>query len=348
MYKNIFNLQRILIFIVIGCFQPTHSQNSTYQISTVAFYNAENLFDTENNPNTYDEDYTPEGKKLWTEERLREKLRNLSGVISQIGYAKTNQAPAIIGLAEIENKSVLMQLMQQEALQNTDYDFAHFESPDKRGIDVALLFDRKRFTVSASKKHMLLLKDEEGKRIYTRDQLCVSGYLGDDLIYIIINHWPSRRGGTKRSNPKRVEAAKLCAKITDSIYQITPNAKLIIMGDFNDDPTDDSFKAILKTKADRNLCLATNDLYNPMENMKNKGMGTLAYRDHWNIFDQLIFSKSLLDSTGLQLYQTKIFKPKFLTQKKGKYKGYPKRTSNTEVGYSDHFPVYSYLIKRIN
>lgn len=348
MYKNIFNLNRVLIYVAIWYSQSNIAQSGTYQISTIAFYNAENLFDTEDDPNTYDEDYTPEGKKIWTEKRLHEKLYNLSYVISQIGFTKTKQAPAILGLAEIENKAVLMQLIQQEALQNTDYDLVHFDSPDKRGIDVALLFDRKRFTVTDSKKHVLLLKDEKGKRIYTRDQLCVSGYLGDDLIYILVNHWPSRRGGIKKSNSKRIEAAKLCAKITDSIYQITPNAKLIIMGDFNDDPTDDSFKAILKTKANRNLCLSTNALYNPMENMKNKGMGTLAYRDHWNIFDQLIFSKPLLDSTGLQLFQTKIFRPKYLTQKKGKYKGYPKRTSSTEVGYSDHFPVYSYLIKRMN
>lgn len=343
------NLKTTLQFVVyLFAINTFKAQTATYQISTLAFYNLENLFDADDDPFTYDEEYTPTGKKVWTEEKINLKLDNLSHVISQIGLQKTTQPPALIGLSEVENKNILLRLITHSNLSKIDYGIAHFNSPDKRGIDVALLYDRKRFKLTNSKKHVLFLKDEYGKRIYTRDQLCVSGFLGNDLIYCLVNHWPSRRGGEKRSRSKRIQAAKLSLKITDSIYKITPNANIVLMGDFNDDPTNTSLKKILKTKSRINHKTDTNYFYNPMERMKKKGLGTLAYRDKWNIFDQLIFSNSMLDSLGITLYQTHIFSPKYLLQKKGRYKGYPKRTSLTEIGYSDHFPVYSYLIKRID
>jgi len=266
------NLKITLLFVVyLFAINTFKAQTATYQISTLAFYNLENLFDADDDPFTYDEEYTPTGKKVWTEEKINLKLDKLSHVISQIGLQKTTQPPALIGLSEVENKNILLRLITHSNLSKIDYGIAHFNSPDKRGIDVALLYDRKRFKLTNSKKHVLFLKDEYGKRIYTRDQLCVSGFLGNDLIYCLVNHWPSRRGGEKRSRSKRIQAA-----------------------------------------------------------------------------NQLIFSNSMLDSLGITLYQTHIFSPKYLLQKKGKYKGYPKRTSLTEIGYSDHFPVYSYLIKRID
>lgn len=341
MFKNYIKLFFLMVSIKL------FSQTSTYQISTIAFYNVENLFDTINNKYTYDADYTPNGKKLWSTKRLNIKLNNLSYAISQIGHKETKKAPAIIGLAEVENKEILLQLIAQKHLTNTDYGIAHFNSPDKRGIDVALLYDRDRFKLTGSKKHTLFLKNNEGNRIFTRDQLCVSGFLGNDLIYFIVNHWPSRRGGEKRSRNKRIQAAKLSLKITDSIYSITPNANIVLLGDFNDDPNNDSFKKILKTKGTKKEKHNCNYFYNPMEKMKKAGQGSLAYRDKWNVFDQIIFSNSLIDSVGIKAYKTAIFKPKYLCQSKGKYKGYPKRTTLKEVGFSDHFPVYSFLIKRI-
>jgi len=324
------------------------AQNSIYKISTIAFYNLENLFDTNNDPEIFDEEYTPEGKKAWDTTKVALKIKNLSTVISQIGVKKTKFPPAIVGVSEVENRGILQQLINHPSLRTIDYGIVHRNSPDKRGIDVALLYDRSRFRLTNSTKHLLLLKDQFQKRIYTRDQLCVSGFLGGDLIYFIVNHWPSRRGGSKKSESKRIEAAKLTLKITDSIRKVTKDANIIIMGDFNDNPTDTSFKKILKTK---NKILSNSKLpylFNPMEQMKKQGKGTLAYRDKWSVFDQLLFSNSLLDSVGLQLYQTKIFSPKYLIQSSGKYKGYPKRSSNNKIGYSDHFPVYSYLIKRID
>jgi len=343
------NQQFIIYTLIIIFFKSiSYSQKSTYQISTVAFYNLENLFDEKDDPSIFDEEYTPTGRKAWTDKKIALKLENLSFVISQIGIKKTKQPPALLGVSEVENKGILQRLIEHPNLINIDYGIAHFNSPDRRGIDVALLFDRNRFRLTYKNKHVLHLKDQNNKRIYTRDQLCVSGYLGDELIYCIVNHWPSRRGGEKRSQPKRMEAARLTHRITDSIYKIAPTANIIVMGDFNDDPTNISLKKILKTKEILDTNSEANYLYNPMEQMKKRGLGTLAYRDKWNIFDQLLFSNSMLDSTGLQLYKTKIYSPKYLTQKYGKYKGYPKRSTDTEIGYSDHFPVYSYLIKRIH
>jgi len=338
----------IILIFTLTIFRTTiYSQKYTHQISTIAFYNLENLFDESDDPNTFDEEYTPKGAKAWTTEKIALKIKNLSTVISQIGAEKTKLPPALLGVSEVENREIVQRLVSHPNLKNVDYGIAHFNSPDRRGIDVALLYDRKRFKLTNVKKHLLFLTDQFDKRIYTRDQLCVSGLLGEDLIYCIVNHWPSRRGGEKKSQPRRIEAAKLTKRITDSIYKITPNANVIIMGDFNDDPINNSFKKILKTQSKILLVSEFPYLFNPMEKMKKKGMGTLAYRDKWNIFDQLLFSNSMLDSIGIQLYQTKIFAPKYLTQKQGKYKGYPKRSGTNGIGYSDHFPVYSYLIKRI-
>ena len=326
------------------------AQQKKYAIITIAFYNLENLFDYEDDPITFDEDYLPDGKNLWNEKKFNKKLENLATVIFQIGHKLTGNAPVILGVAEVENRFVLEKLTEQPQLKNANYGIAHFNSPDRRGIDVGLLYNRDQFQLENTRKHRLDLKDETGKPIYTRDQLCVSGYLGEELFYFIINHWPSRRGGEKRSEPKRIEAAKLTKKITDSIHTKTKDPNIVIMGDFNDDPNNKSFKKILSTKSNILNNYNYPYLYNPFEKMHKLGIGSLAYRDKWNLFDQIIVSNSLLDSIGFKLYKTNIYKPKFLTNTKGKYKGYPLRTfsgGKYNAGYSDHFPAYIYLVKKI-
>lgn len=341
--------KQLFIYIVTVIFFKNNvvSQKVLYNISTVAFYNLENLFDAENDPLIFDNDYTPEGRHHWTFEKLTIKLNNITKVMATIGSEKNSLPPAIIGLAEVENRKVLQLLVQHKNLNEVDYGIVHYNSPDRRGIDVALLFDRNRFRLTHSQKHELFLNDLFGNRVYTRDQLCISGFLGNSLLYCVVNHWPSRRGGVKISEYKRIEAAKLTKKITDSIYNITPNANIIVMGDFNDDPTNKSFKKILSTKGNKKAVTNMPYLYNPFEKMKKKGLGTLAYKDKWNIFDQLIFSSPMLNHNDLQLYKTQIFSPKYVIESTGKYKGYPKRFShNTSQGFSDHFPVYSYLISR--
>lgn len=322
-----------------------------YKIATVAFYNLENLFDCEDDELTFDNDYTPLGKNNWTENRLDDKLEKLAYTISNIGKNKANQSPVLLGVAEVENRNVLDRLIDHPNLQHTDYGIAHFDSPDRRGIDVALLFDRRVFKFTNAQKHRLDLKTEFDEVVYTRDQLCVSGYLGKDLIYCIVNHWPSRRGGQKRSEPRRIQAAKLTKRVIDSINQITKNAKVIIMGDFNDNPNNKSFKKILNTKKVKTADSNWNYLYNPMESMYQKGLGSLGYRDQWSLFDQIILSKSLLDSTDWHLWSSHIYNSKYLKNGSGRYKGYPKRTfagGKYQSGYSDHFPVYLFLIKKVS
>jgi len=333
--------------VVLFCCKTMFSQQ--YKIVTVAFYNLENLFDCEDDVLTFDNDYTPKGKNNWTEERLEIKLENLAHTILKIGKDKTQKSPAFIGVAEIENRNILERLIDHPILANTDYGIAHFNSPDRRGIDVAFLYDRKLFKLTNAQKHHLDLKTALGETIYTRDQLCVSGYLGTELMYCIVNHWPSRRGGLKRSEPRRIQAAKLSQRILDSIQEIDKNAKIMMMGDFNDNPNNVSFKKVLNTKNKKNPKAKKNYLYNPMEVMYKKGLGSLGYRDQWSLFDQILISKALVDSSGWHYWSAHIYNPKHLKNERGRYKGYPKRTfagGKYQTGYSDHFPVYVYLIKK--
>lgn len=321
-----------------------------YKIITVAFYNVENLFDYEDDPLTFDDDRTPEGKDHWTQEIYEAKVRNMAKVISEIGQDVTGTSPTIIGLCEVENRRVLEDLVNDSALIKKNYGIVHFDSPDRRGIDVAFLYQKKLFTPTNYKAHELFLyqDNDRSKRIYTRDQLLVSGMLDGEKIHIIVNHWPSRSGGEERSRPKRIKAAELNKRIIDSLFSDDPYAKIITMGDMNDDPSSPSIKDVLKTKIEReNMTLK--ELYNPMEKMYKKGMGTLAYRDAWNLFDQIIISAELTkkDYSTYRFYKAGIFNKTYLQTPRGQYKGYPFRSfaNGYTGGYSDHFPVYIYLIK---
>ncbi|MFV8225214.1 endonuclease/exonuclease/phosphatase family protein [Christiangramia aquimixticola] len=319
-----------------------------YHIETIAFYNVENLFDTENDTLTFDDDRTPLGKDKWTQERYRVKIANIARVLSEIGTERTGKPPLVIGLCEIENRSVLEDLISHPLLTDFKYGIAHYDSPDERGIDVALLYRKEKFLPLNSQARKLLIFDAE-KRDYTRDQLVVSGLVHGEEINFIVNHWPSRSGGEAKSAYKREKAALLNKRIIDSLYRLDPKAKIISMGDFNDDPTNISFKKILQTKSDI-IGLKEQELYNPMEKMLKNGQGTLAYRDSWNLFDQFYVSQSLVsrDFKGFQFYKAGIFNKPFLISQNGQYRGYPRRTygsSGYEPGYSDHFPIYMYLIK---
>nr|WP_245566898.1 endonuclease/exonuclease/phosphatase family protein [Christiangramia portivictoriae] len=321
-----------------------------YHIETIAFYNVENLFDTVDDTLTFDDDRTALGKDNWTEERYAVKIANISRVLSEIGTLESKKPPLVIGLCEIENKKVLEDLIGHPNLAKFNYKIVHYDSPDERGIDVALLYRSQSFVVTNSQARKLMIYDND-KRDYTRDQLVVSGMAMGQETHFIVNHWPSRSGGEAKSSYKREKAAMLNKRIIDSIYQEDPKARIIGMGDFNDDPTNKSFKKFLQTKAEiKNL--KEGDLYNPMENMLKRGRGTLAYRDSWNLFDQFYLSESLLSRTseGFQYYKAGIFNAPYLITQSGQYRGYPMRTygsSGYQPGYSDHFPVYLYLIKAV-
>jgi len=327
-----------------------------YKIRTIAFYNVENLFDIENDTLIFDDDRTPEGKDNWTLERYTKKLDNISKVLSEIGSENSGNSPDIIGICEVENLTVIEDLIGHPNLQDKGYQIVHYDSPDERGIDVALLFKEDAFLPTSFASHRLLLIDDDDQRNYTRDQLVVGGLLDNEQLYFLVNHWPSRSGGEARSRPNRMAAAKLNKRIIDSIQRLDAYAKIIGMGDFNDDPNNDSFKKILKTKAVRNPKkgeqnqFEQGNLLNPMEKLYKKGVGSLAYRDKWNLFDQIYFTANLVQSKkgDYRFWKSGVFNAPYLVTKKGQYKGYPFRTyagGSYAGGYSDHFPVFLYLIK---
>ncbi|GGW25288.1 endonuclease/exonuclease/phosphatase family protein [Arenibacter certesii] len=343
-------VKRFILLLFFSIILGTYSQEpKSYQIRTISFYNVENLFDIHKDSLIFDDDYTPLGKNQWTKERYQDKLNQITKVLSQIGRDVTNSAPDIIGLSEIENRTVLIDLISHPTLRELEYDIIHFDSPDERGIDVALLFRKTAFLPTSFRSHRLLLTKQDEFRDYTRDQLVVGGLLDGESMYFIVNHWPSRSGGEARSRPNRIAAAKLNKRIIDSIIQQSPEAKVISMGDLNDDPTDYSLKKILKIKTKEEI-LEPTELYNPMENLHKKGIGSLAYRDRWNLFDQIYFTANLyLDPhPGYKFWKAGIYNPSYLIDKKGRYKGYPLRTyanGNYVGGYSDHFPVFIFLIR---
>lgn len=305
---------------------------------TVAFYNLENLFDTKNNPNTLDDDFTPKGVKQWNYKRFKRKINKLAKVISQIGVEKSLYAPAIIGVVEVENRQVLEEMLQTKFLKNEHYGIVHYDSPDERGIDVALLFKKELFELINSKTFPLFLEGENGNRDYTRDILLVEGKLNGELIYVIVNHWPSRRSGVDETEEKRIKAANLVTTIVNDITAKIENSKIIVMGDFNDDPTSKSVKQFL----------VNTSFFNPMEKLISNGNGTLNHKKNWHLFDQIIFSKNFLNpNSNKHVFKyAEVFDKYFLKEWKGKYKGNPFRTfigKRYLGGFSDHFPVYVYL-----
>lgn len=353
-YQFSINLRQVALFLVAVLLNNPYSlaqERKDYNIYTVAFYNVENLFDTEDDPITFDDDRTPLGKDLWTIEKYQDKIKNIARVISEVGFETTNTAPAVIGLCEIENLQVLEDLVNHPLLAKYNYSIVHYDSPDRRGIDVALLYQNSLFSLEESQSRRLLLYELEdpSKRVFTRDQLVVSGSLNGEAIHLIVNHWPSRSGGEAKTNYRREKAAALNKEIIDSLYQKSPHSKIISMGDFNDGPDNKSFKKVLKTSGDRNT-IGVQEMYNPMEVLAKKGKGSLAYRDGWNLFDQILISESLLGSReGLQFYQAGIFNMPYLITLSGQYRGYPFRSydySGYTGGFSDHFPVFVYLVSQ--
>jgi len=336
----------ISIFIILIGANISNAQN--YNISAIGFYNLENLFDTIDSPDTWDIEFTPNGTKNWNSKKYKQKLHNMAVVIEKVAKKKSKDGLAILGVSEIENRSVLEDLVKEPELAPRRYNIIHFDSDDRRGIDLGVLYQAKYFTPKSAKPIPVYLYSGK-ERVFTRDILYVSGLFYGEMIHIMVNHWPSRRGGEAKTSPWREAAAAECKKVVDSLTAIDPLAKIIIMGDLNDNPTNPSVKKVLKTK--RKIKKVTKEnMYNPMENYYRKGIGTTAYRDSWSLFDQLILSYGWLpkDQDGLRFHKAKIYNKNYLVQKKGHFKGYPKRTfAGGEFinGYSDHFPVYMYVIK---
>ncbi len=362
------------VFIVFLSIFTAQSQQKKYLVHTVAFYNFENLFDTINNPNN-DEEWLPNGAQNWTSEKYLQKLENLSRVLSEIGTnEQQHNAPVLIGGCEIENRHVLDDLVQTNKMINFDYGVVHFDSPDWRGIDVALLYQKKHFqptsfvniplliyrnklkTIETKEKETDEDKAEKDKievdgkeRVYTRDILLVTGLLDGEEINVLVNHWPSRSGGEKKSSPFREEAGRLVKRTMDSIYKVNPDSKIIIMGDLNDGSYNKSVKEGIGAKLKKEQ-VQKFGVYNPFEQMAKNGDASLFYRDAGDIFDQIMVSDQLItpEYNTFKYWKSGIYNKPYMVQTTGQYKGYPLRHQATEIGFSDHFPVYVYLIKQMN
>lgn len=307
---------------------------------TVAFYNLENLFDTHDDALTKDDDFLPSSEKRWTPRRYRKKIRKLGYTISQIGSEISGLLPVIVGLAEVENKLVVQDLIDSKFLKDHGYAVVHYDSSDERGIDVALIYNEVLFKVQRSDTYSVHLVDADGEPDHTRDILLVEGQLNGEKNYVLVNHWPSRRAGKHETEPARLAASNRLSEIIDEIKTRDADPKIIVMGDFNDGPNDLSIRQLVNTHG----------LYNPMEFLISYFKGSLNHKLEWFLFDQILFSTNFFEyrPNSHSFSKAHIFDSEFLKQFKGKYKGTPFRTyvgSKYKGGYSDHFPVYIHLKK---
>lgn len=345
-------MRLLICFVLIaGCHQPLTAQSLNRKAVVAAFYNLENFYDTVDNPLVNDDDFTPRGIKKYGSEIYLDKIAKLSKVISQIGKEYVKTGPVLLGVAEIENDTVLTDLLQHPLLRHRNYRFIHFDSRDLRGIDVALIYRPAFFIPEFAEKLQVELPKESKEAYFTRDILYVRGWLAGERIHIYVNHWPSRRGGEERSSPAREAVATVCKLHIRQVQENEPDAKILVMGDLNDDPNSASICKVLGAKALQTET-GKGELYNPWSALYAQGLGTLANRDAWGLFDQIMVSESWLhpDQSGFYFYKPFIFHPSFLTENTGRYRSYPMRTwdGNTyRGGYSDHFPTYIVLLKKI-
>ena len=343
-------MKRFLLILSVMALAATSvvAQDKPYM---VAFWNFENLFDIYNDPETHDDEFTPEGIKKWNETKYQKKLSNLERVIFDMA-AINKDYPVVMGVSEIENRSVLEDLVSQPKLKGAKYRICHFDSPDARGVDVAFLYRADVFKLEGSDN--IKLNVPELPNFRTRDLVVMWGTIEGEPFYFLVSHWPSRLGGKEASQFKRDACAKQIREIKDSLLQANPATKVVVMGDFNDDATDASLVKVMGAKGKLKE-LETGDFFNPYVQMLKAGLGTLAYQDSWNLFDNICVTENLVNGTygNLRLIKGKkfygnIFTRPYMLQQEGQYKGYPLRTfvtNNFQNGFSDHFPVYIYIGK---
>ncbi|MBO7189317.1 MAG: endonuclease/exonuclease/phosphatase family protein [Alistipes sp.] len=318
---------------------------------SVVFYNLENLFDIYNDPETHDDEFTPQGVKQWNQTRYEKKLWNMERVLFDIA-AQQKEYPIVIGVSEIENRTVLEDLISQPKLKGGNYRICHYDSPDARGVDVAFLYRSDVFKLEGSDNIKLHVEGLPNFR--TRDLVVMWGTIEEEPFYFLVSHWPSRLGGKEASQFKRDACAKQIREIKDSLLRENPATKVIVMGDLNDDATDASIVEVMGAKGSV-AELQPGDFFNPYNEMLRAGLGTLAYQDEWNLFDNICVTENLVNAEkgtlriikGKKFYGN-IFTRPYMLQLEGQYKNYPLRTfvsNNFQDGYSDHFPVYIYIGK---
>lgn len=308
----------------------------------LAFYNCENLFDTKHDSLKRDGDFLPGGNHNWNTYKYWQKQKNISKVISTLGGW---EAPAIVGLAEVENLHVLINLVYNTSLKKHKYKILHYPSPDRRGIDVAMIYRPEKVEIIESKPIGVRFPFDTASR--TRDILYAKiVVLYTDTLHLFINHWPSRWGGQFQTEPKRVYIAKKIKALADSIRQQNSCSNIIIMGDLNDTPSNKSLVEGLEVSSPKNMTSHLIDLMIPYE---QEGKGTHYHKGEiggsWSVLDHAIVSKSLLESCGsLQIKHQKamVFKAPFIMENVAGVEK-PFRTylgMRYHGGYSDHLPIY--------
>ncbi len=326
----------LLLTIFTACKQTTDTNTIP-----IAFYNCENLFDTNNDPDVDDDDFTPTGKYHYTQKVYHQKLHNIATVIQSMA---NGDGPTIMGMAEVENPNVLNDLCSQPELNRKNYKYIITSGPDPRGINVALLYKSDLFTPLSTEKIRVDLSAFGNSK--TRDILHVSGILNADTIHIFVNHWPSRLGEEETSIAKRQAAANADKQALEALYKTNPNARVIFMGDFNDNPDDVTITHTLGAVAEK-ANTSVSSLYNPWINIYKSGEGTEEFRNHWNLFDQIMLSGNMLNQgQHLHYLKAEIYKPDFIVDHYKDHKGQPHRSfvgTHWINGYSDHFPVIMYL-----
>lgn len=333
MIKRIQSFLMAIAILIIGIFTSC-SQTQPDPTYRIAFYNVENLFDTIPNPLKEDLDFTPTSKGNWNTEKYFKKLNDLSRVVEAMEY------PALIGFAEVENATVLNDLCQ--TIGQPYYRYLHHESPDNRGIDVALLYQPEYFRPLADLAIPLQI-DIDGKDRFTRDILHVTGIFlpTGDTLDLFVNHWPSRRGGLAQSEHRRIAASDTLTNHIHSLKFERQHPYIIIMGDFNDEPSNKSLLQLVDNQ--RNS--GNYELFNIAMADHKKGQGTYNYRGNLNMLDQFIINQHMMDASisGLKFHQFKIFSPSFLLFDHPRFGLSPNRTyggPNYYGGTSDHLPIY--------
>lgn len=325
----------LTLFLFWGGKACCQAEDSTVRKYRVMFYNAENFFDPFSDSTEKDLEFTPEGTRRWTPRKYRDKRNKLYKLIVAAGQGTM---PSIIGFAEVENRFVLEDLVRNTPMNRYRYRVVHKESLDERGIDVALVYLEDDFRMISNTAVRVTNPAEDGWN--TRDILYVKGLMAKDTLHILVNHWPSRYGGLLETKPHRLAAADILRSVIDSICLARPRSAVLVMGDFNDNPSDESVRSL----KEQSIC--------PMLDVRGipdhpEVSGTLKYKGNWEVFDQFLVSQSLGDGTaGLGVYgdAASIFAPRFLLTQDRRYLGLkPARTYegfNYTGGFSDHLPIF--------
>lgn len=339
----------ILLYFLLCPYISLYGQGNKDTLSfRIMSYNVENLFDCRHDSLKKDYEFLPDAIRHWNYTKYRKKLNNIARVIIAAGKWTP---PALVALCEVENDSVLRDLTRYSILKEADYRYVMTQSPDERGIDVALLYQRDRFKL-LSFQSIAVPKPRKDSRP-TRDILHACGLLlNKDTLDVFVVHFPSRSGGTKESEPYRLSAAQRLKAATDSLYRVRRRTQILILGDFNDYPANKSIRQILEAEAPPAISdsLQSRKLYHLLAKkaVHQKEFGSYKYRGEWGLLDHIIVSGSLLQvQSPLHTNETKadVFRLPFLLTEDKKYGGkQPFRTyrgMKYQAGYSDHLPVWA-------